>query len=106
MVTEKFLSLGETEDSVWKDTIRNLPAPWAELEAPGNLIFALPSSSITDLDNPTELMTFWNDVMLSANQFAGFQAVRFVLYIFLGETVKYIDLRVVLVQSAFPLISK
>ena len=63
---------GETTDQVWIDRIRDLPAPWAELEAPGMLGLAVPSAAIRDLSNPEELMQFWHDQMVVANNFAGF----------------------------------
>jgi hypothetical protein len=53
--------LGDTTNTEWKSSIRSLPGPWAEL---GNskVILTVPSKLIRDLDDPTALMKFWDDV--------------------------------------------
>ncbi len=53
--------LGETTAADWK-TIRDRPAPWAEL-AGKNLIFTVPSALARRLDDPEPLMKFWDDVV-------------------------------------------
>ena len=53
---------GETSVADWKQTIRNAPAPWAELQ--GRLVtLSVPSSAVRDLDDPEALMAYWDDVM-------------------------------------------
>lgn len=53
---------GVTPAAEWKQTIRNAPAPWAELE--GKLVtLSVPSSAVRDLDDPEALMAYWDDVM-------------------------------------------
>ena len=44
------------------DRIRTRPAPWAELET-GKVVLTLPSSVVRDLDDPADVMDFWDDVM-------------------------------------------
>ncbi len=53
---------GITSVEEWKQSIRNAPGPWAELE--GKLvILSVPSYAVRDLDDPEALMTYWDDVM-------------------------------------------
>lgn len=53
---------GVTSLADWKQTIRNSPAPWAELQ--GNLVaLSVPSSAVRDLDDPEALMAHWDDIM-------------------------------------------
>ncbi|HEY1169952.1 MAG TPA: M60 family metallopeptidase [Verrucomicrobiae bacterium] len=54
--------LGKTTLEDWKQTIRNHPAPWAELET-AKLILSVPSKAIRSLDDPEALMKHWNQVM-------------------------------------------
>jgi len=51
--------LGKTTDRAWK-TIRNNPGPWGELVS-AHIAFVAPAEALRDLDNPTELMTWWNE---------------------------------------------
>jgi len=53
---------GKTSLEEWKKTIRQHPAPWAEME--GNIVvLSVPSSSVRDLDDPESLMAYWDKVM-------------------------------------------
>ncbi len=52
---------GKTTKQQWI-TIRNYPGPWAEL-ATEKIIVTVPSETIRNLDNPSELMDFWDKVM-------------------------------------------
>ena len=54
--------LGQTDPQAWRDTIRKLPGPWAEL-ACDKVIIAVPSANIRDLDDPVALMEFWTKVL-------------------------------------------
>jgi hypothetical protein len=54
--------LGQTTSRDWRKTIRARPAPWAELET-RKVILTLPSEVIRELDDPEELMAFWNLVL-------------------------------------------
>ncbi|XP_068131981.1 TRPM8 channel-associated factor homolog [Hyperolius riggenbachi] len=53
---------GQTTLSSWVDTIRNLPAPWAELITE-NIILTVPSDAIRTLDDPEALMSKWDGIM-------------------------------------------
>lgn len=50
--------LGETTRQEWL-TSRAAPAPWGELES-RKVIVSVPSESLRNLDNPSELMQFWD----------------------------------------------
>lgn len=54
--------LGQTKLADWRETIRLLPAPWAELET-AKLILSVPASAIRTLDDPESLMKHWDQVM-------------------------------------------
>ncbi len=54
--------LGKTDLKEWRTEIRNRPVPWAELET-SKVILTVPSEQIRDLDDPNELMDFWDRVM-------------------------------------------
>jgi hypothetical protein len=61
-VKAPYFKLGETSEAEWNATIRNHPAPWAEL-ATNNIILTVPSYRIRSLSNPVKLMEFWDEVM-------------------------------------------
>ncbi|MDB6071983.1 MAG: hypothetical protein JWL81_3154, partial [Verrucomicrobiales bacterium] len=67
-VEAPLFTLGTTTDEQWK-TIRQAPGPWAELECPG-VILTVPSESIRQLRNPTELMKFWNEIVAAEDWLA------------------------------------
>jgi len=54
--------LGKTSVTDWKTRLRNLPAPWAELET-GKIILSVPSEKIRQLDDPDALLAFWDRVL-------------------------------------------
>jgi hypothetical protein len=49
---------GKTGLSEWRSSIRNLPAPWADIES-DKIIVSVPSRFVRDLDDPA-LMSVWN----------------------------------------------
>jgi hypothetical protein len=61
-VKAPYFKLGETNEQDWINTIRNNPAPWAEL-ASDKIVFTVPSYRIGNLTNPVKLMQFWDEVM-------------------------------------------
>ncbi|WP_158829437.1 M60 family metallopeptidase [Mucilaginibacter lacusdianchii] len=61
-VKSPFFKLGQTTLANWNQTIRNYPAPWAEL-ATDKIILTVPSYRIRNLDDPEKLMKFWDEVM-------------------------------------------
>jgi len=52
---------GETDPAAWRRTIRNRPAPWAEL-ASEKIILTVPARVVRHLDDPEAVMTFWDAV--------------------------------------------
>ncbi|XP_077120394.1 TRPM8 channel-associated factor homolog [Ranitomeya variabilis] len=60
---------GQTNLSSWLDTIRNYPAPWAELIA-DNIILSVPSDVIRSLDDPETLMSKWDSLMKGVSELA------------------------------------
>lgn len=61
-VNAPYFVLGETKLDDWRNTIRNYPAPWAELET-DKVIFSVPSSALRLLDDPEALMKYWDRVL-------------------------------------------
>jgi hypothetical protein len=53
---------GETDLAQWRDKIRALPGPWAELETK-RVVITVPSSAVRSLDDPAALMAFWDKVL-------------------------------------------
>ncbi|SHF77597.1 M60 family metallopeptidase [Pedobacter caeni] len=54
--------LHKTTKEQWKTSIRNYPAPWAEL-ATDNVIFTVPSAHIRTMEDPEKILEFWDKVM-------------------------------------------
>jgi hypothetical protein len=54
--------LGRTTLEEWRKTIRQHPAPWAELET-SKVIFTFPSSTLRALDDPEALLKTWDRVL-------------------------------------------
>lgn len=61
--------LGTTTDEAWR-TIRERPAPWAEL-ACGRVVLSVPTSVARKIDNPTAIMEHWVRVMDAVADLAG-----------------------------------
>ncbi|MDH4239902.1 MAG: M60 family metallopeptidase [Phycisphaerae bacterium] len=61
-VRAPYYVLGKTDAEKWRQTIRNHPAPWGEL-AGRKLILTLPSKVLRTVDDPEDLMKFWDSVM-------------------------------------------
>ncbi|EFJ40132.1 hypothetical protein VOLCADRAFT_84647 [Volvox carteri f. nagariensis] len=57
-----YFRLNVTQLNDWNSTIRNYPAPWAELDS-GKLVLMLPSRAIRNITNPVPLLEHWNLVM-------------------------------------------
>jgi hypothetical protein len=60
---------GKTTLSEWRSSIRNLPAPWAEIES-DKIILTVPSSFVRGLDDPAALMSVWNQISDLISEFA------------------------------------
>lgn len=67
--------LGETTNAEWLGSLRNHPAPYAELVCDG-VIFSVPSTWIRQRDDPEALMTFWNDVVARQDWVAAHEQLR------------------------------
>ncbi|SDC02495.1 M60 family metallopeptidase [Niabella drilacis] len=61
-VNAPYFQLGKTTRASWQQTIRNYPAPWAEI-ASDKLILTVPSSRIRNLEDPRKLMLLWDSIM-------------------------------------------
>jgi Peptidase M60, enhancin and enhancin-like/N-terminal domain of M60-like peptidases len=66
--------LGKDTDASWKE-IQKRPAPWAEL-AGSKMIVTLPSDVARTINNPTELMTFWDAVVTAQDDLSNQTADR------------------------------
>jgi hypothetical protein len=62
--------LGRTDPVTWREAIRSLPGPWAELEC-SKVILTVPSSDIRALDDPVRLMEFWTHVLDADAELSG-----------------------------------
>ncbi|XP_068131982.1 TRPM8 channel-associated factor 2 [Hyperolius riggenbachi] len=60
---------GQTSVQSWVQTIRNYPAPWAELITE-NIILSVPSEVIRSLDDPEALMSYWDKIMAAISDLA------------------------------------
>ncbi|XP_075064545.1 TRPM8 channel-associated factor homolog [Mixophyes fleayi] len=60
---------GQTNPSSWLKTIRNFPAPWAELITE-NIILTVPSDKIRSLENPEALLSQWDKIMRAIAELA------------------------------------
>ncbi|CAH1192935.1 hypothetical protein PAECIP111891_00463 [Paenibacillus allorhizoplanae] len=61
VVQAPYFVLGQTSEQEWKDTIRNYPAPWAELRS-NHIALTVPADDIRLLDNPQQLMAKWDEI--------------------------------------------
>ena len=61
-VNAPYYVMGTTDKEVWKNSVRNYAAPWAELQS-RRVIITVPSELVRNLDNPDEFLKLW-DVML------------------------------------------
>jgi len=61
---------GQTDLTAWRQTIRQAPAPWAELQG-NNVILTVPSDVVRTLDDPEGLMALWDRVLDTYADFAG-----------------------------------
>ena len=64
--------LGETSDFEWIYSEKDNPAPWAELVS-NNFIMTVPSSEIRNLNNPSQLMNWWDSALDMEHELYGFE---------------------------------
>jgi hypothetical protein len=67
--------LGLTAEKEWREGIRSLPAPWAELETE-KIVLTVPASAVRGLDKPEELMRFWDRVSDACRELAALPPER------------------------------
>jgi len=61
-VAAPYYVLGKTDSEKWHRSIRNNPAPWGELQG-RKVILTLPAKVLRTVDEPEELMKFWDGIM-------------------------------------------
>ena len=62
---------GESNISDWLENDRLNPAPWAEIGS-DQFILTVPSHEIRELDNPDELMDWWDQALIMEHELYGF----------------------------------
>ena len=67
--------LGKDDDAKWNNEIKKRPGIWAEM-ACENLIISFPTSVAKGVNNPTELMTFWQKVVAAQDDVSNQTAER------------------------------
>lgn len=67
--------LGQTDVNDWKNRIRWLPGPWAEIETP-RVIVTVPSRSVRDLEDPRPVAQLYVDAINSMNELRGIQRLE------------------------------
>ena len=67
--------LGKTSVAEWQKTIRQYPAPWAELVS-SNVSLTVPAARIRALDDPTAVLTFWDAALATDAKLAALPARR------------------------------
>ncbi|HJT72365.1 MAG TPA: M60 family metallopeptidase, partial [Chitinophaga sp.] len=70
-----YFKSGVTKADDWKNTIRSLGAPWAEL-ATDKIIITVPAERIRNLEDPEKLMRFWDEVLDADAALAHIPAAR------------------------------
>lgn len=71
-VAAPYFRAGETDPASWRDTVRHLPAPRAEI-ACDKAILIVPSEFVRELDDPTPLMATWSRVVDLAGELAAWE---------------------------------
>lgn len=62
--------LGETSPADWRRAIRGRSGPWAELEGK-RVVLTVPSDVVRNLDEPEQLMQFWDRVIVTCDDLSG-----------------------------------
>jgi hypothetical protein len=60
-VEAPWFRLGTTTNDEWKASLRQHPAPWAELQT-SKIVLTVPAADIRSLDDPEALMKYWDSV--------------------------------------------
>jgi hypothetical protein len=67
--------LGKTGLAEWREKVRQRPAPWAELET-SKVILTVPSTAVRKLEDPEDLMKFWDRVLDCCAELAAIPLAR------------------------------
>ncbi len=70
-----YFGLGKTDVKKWRNTLRQAPAPYAEFVT-ARVAFSFPSEWIRDLDDPTELLNYWDKVVALHDELGGMAHIR------------------------------
>ena len=68
-VEAPYFVAGKTDAAKWRSEIRLRKAPWAEL-ATRKVVLTVPSTAVRKLDDPADLMAFWDRIMDSCAELA------------------------------------
>lgn len=74
-LTAPTFKLGTTTPEAWREKLRHAPAPYAELLC-DRVAFSIPSAWVRDLDDPTELLRYWDRVVELHDQLGGTSHLR------------------------------
>ena len=74
-VKSPYFVLGKTTDAQWNTTIKNYPAPFAELEG-NRVILTVPTRYIKNVKNPTEIMNMWDAFVNKMDGLAGITPLK------------------------------
>ncbi|WP_230459923.1 M60 family metallopeptidase, partial [Sansalvadorimonas verongulae] len=69
-VRAPWFKLGRDTPEQWRAYIRDYPAPWAEFEGKYSVL-TLPSAMVRDLEDPTPVITFYDQVIQEAHALTG-----------------------------------
>lgn len=67
--------LGKTNPRVWKNSLRKAPAPYAEFVS-DRIALSFPAEWVRDLDDPTELLAYWDNVVALHDELGGLAGTR------------------------------
>jgi len=71
-----YFVLGKTEVVEWNNSLRQAPAPYAELVT-DRIALSFPSAWVRDIEDPTELLQYWDRVVKLHDELGGMANVRF-----------------------------
>lgn len=71
-----YFVLGKTNVAQWKRTLRRAPAPYAEMVT-DRIALSFPSAWIREVEDPTELMEYWDKVVALHDELGGMAHTRF-----------------------------
>jgi hypothetical protein len=70
-----YFVLGKTPVNTWKNSLRKAPAPYAEFVS-DRIAFSFPAEWIRELDDPTELIAYWDRVVELHDELGGMAHTR------------------------------